>query len=147
MFCIRIDPVHLTVVSPPQPNSKARRECIQSSARIGEVIEALTAELILAGHSQKEAYLDTGKRGLLGPVCCDESIPDPSALDPAVLAAEHVEWQQFLAWVPQPYQILLTLAAQGHTIAEIARRTGWHPDRIRCIIKEFVGSWHKRNVA
>ena len=56
MFCIRIDPIHLTVVSPSPDRSKARRACIQSTEAIGAVIDTLCSELLQAGYSEKDLF-------------------------------------------------------------------------------------------
>jgi serine/threonine-protein kinase RsbW len=56
MFCVNIDPIHLSMAPPPSTKSRVRRECVQSPQAIAEVIERLCSELLQAGYDDRDLF-------------------------------------------------------------------------------------------
>jgi RNA polymerase sigma factor (sigma-70 family) len=65
--------------------------------------------------------------------------PLPSRQSPPseVALAEDL-WERILASCPPEHRSLLTLRRQGYSLAEIAERTGLHPDSVRRILRTLA---------
>jgi hypothetical protein len=47
-------------------------------------------------------------------------------------------WERILARCPAEHRPLLALKRQGYALAEIAQRTGLHPDSVRRILRTLA---------
>jgi RNA polymerase sigma factor (sigma-70 family) len=68
---------------------------------------------------------------------------EPLSSPTAVAQADDV-WQQMLAICPPEHHELLSLKRQGHSLAEIAARTGLHEGSIRRILRALAGKFAVR---
>ncbi len=65
--------------------------------------------------------------GLLSPQPC-----------PSEVAQEHDLWERIVANCPPEHRPILDLKRQGYALAEIAERTGLHPDSVRRILRTLA---------
>jgi RNA polymerase sigma-70 factor (ECF subfamily) len=64
-------------------------------------------------------------------------LPSPQPC-PSEVAQEADLWQRILAHCPAEHRPLLDLKRQGYSLAEIAARTGLHPDSVRRILRTLA---------
>jgi RNA polymerase sigma factor (sigma-70 family) len=57
---------------------------------------------------------------------------------PSEIAQAGDVWERLLACCPPEYHRMLILRRRGHTFAEIAARTGLHPDSVRRILRTLA---------
>jgi RNA polymerase sigma-70 factor (ECF subfamily) len=57
---------------------------------------------------------------------------------PSEIAQADDVWERLLACCPPEHHRMLSLRRQGHSLAEIAARTGLHPDSIRRILRTLA---------
>jgi RNA polymerase sigma factor (sigma-70 family) len=57
---------------------------------------------------------------------------------PSEIAQAGELWQRILDQCPEEHRPLLALKRQGHSLAEIAQRTGLHPDSVRRILRTLA---------
>jgi RNA polymerase sigma-70 factor (ECF subfamily) len=57
---------------------------------------------------------------------------------PSEIAQAGDLWQRILAYCPPEHRPLLVLRRQGYSLAEIAERTGLHPDSVRRILRTLA---------
>jgi RNA polymerase sigma-70 factor (ECF subfamily) len=66
-----------------------------------------------------------------------DSLPSPEPRPSEVAQAEDL-WQRMLARCPAEHRPILALRRQGYSLAEIAARTGLHPDSVRRILRTLA---------
>jgi RNA polymerase sigma-70 factor (ECF subfamily) len=64
-------------------------------------------------------------------------LPSPQPC-PSEVAQEGDLWERILAHCPPEHRPLLDLKRQGYSLAEIAERTGLHPDSVRRILRTLA---------
>jgi RNA polymerase sigma-70 factor (ECF subfamily) len=78
---------------------------------------------------QREEPLGEGDRG--------HALPSPQPC-PSEVAQEADLWERILAHCPAEHRSVLTLKRQGYSLAEIAERTGLHPDSVRRLLRTLA---------
>jgi RNA polymerase sigma-70 factor (ECF subfamily) len=64
-------------------------------------------------------------------------LPSPQP-DPSEVAQAEDLWQRILTRCPADHRPILKLRRQGYSLAEIAQRTGLHPDSVRRILRTLA---------
>ena len=64
-------------------------------------------------------------------------VPSPQPRPSEIAQAEDL-WEQIVAHCPPEHRALLELKRQGYSLAEIANRTGLHPDSVRRILRTLA---------
>src|SRR5262245_21990166 len=64
-------------------------------------------------------------------------LPSPQPC-PSEVAQEGDLWERILAHCPPEHRPILALKRQGYSLAEIAERTGLHPDSVRRILRTLA---------
>jgi RNA polymerase sigma-70 factor (ECF subfamily) len=67
-----------------------------------------------------------------------QDVPPSPQPRPSAVAQAGDLWERILAHSPPEYHTLLGLKRQGYSLAEIAQRTGLHPDSIRRILRRLT---------
>jgi RNA polymerase sigma-70 factor (ECF subfamily) len=68
---------------------------------------------------------------------CGDRLPSPQP-SPSEVAQASDLWERILARCPSEHRPILGLRQQGYSLAEIAARTGLHPDSVRRILRTLA---------
>jgi RNA polymerase sigma-70 factor (ECF subfamily) len=78
---------------------------------------------------QREERLDDGER--------QQFLPSAQPRPSEVAQADDL-WERILAQCPAEHRLILELKREGYSLAEIAGRTGLHPDSVRRILRTLA---------